>query len=87
MAVLRGTARVGVVDMQPPTGWASLLSPLAHIACWMGGSDIHSRTWSAVEGGCTGVTSATVRGEHIVAMAGTHGVSGVSRLPDPADSR
>ncbi len=72
MAVLRDGGLVGIVDMQPPTGWASLLSPLAHIACWMGGSDIHAHPWTAVHNECTEVTSTTVRGGHIVATAGTH---------------
>lgn len=71
-AVLRDGGLVGVVDMQPPKGWASLLSPLAHIACWMGGSDIHAHPWTAIEDECAQVSSATVRGRHIVAMAGTH---------------
>ncbi|MEO7587474.1 MAG: methyltransferase domain-containing protein [Arachnia sp.] len=71
LAVLRSDARVGVVDMQPPTGRASLLAPLARLACWMGGADIRARPWTAVETSCVDVEQVLVRGGHIVATAGT----------------
>lgn len=70
MSVLQPGGQVCVVDMQAPTGWATLLSPLAHIACWMGGSDIHARPWTAVEQECVDVRGTRVRGGHIVARAG-----------------
>ncbi len=68
--VLKPGGQVGVVDMQLPTGRASLLSPLARLACWMGDSDIHARPWTAVETGCVDVTTTSVRGGHIVAAVG-----------------
>lgn len=70
LAVLRHAGRVGVVDMQPPTGWASPLFPLAHFACWLGGADIHARPWTALEQDGTDVSTRTLRGGHIVAAAG-----------------
>jgi ubiquinone/menaquinone biosynthesis C-methylase UbiE len=70
LAVLKPGGRAGVVDMQPPIGWAKMLSPLAYFACAVGGSDIHARPWTAVETDCVNVATKTLRGGHIVAAAG-----------------
>jgi SAM-dependent methyltransferase len=63
--------RTGIVDMQLPTGSAALLSPLARLACWMGGSDIHAHPWTALRGSGRDRVEVTVRGGHIVAAAAT----------------
>jgi ubiquinone/menaquinone biosynthesis C-methylase UbiE len=70
LAALKTGGRAGIVDMQPPTGWAKILSPLAYFACAVGGSDIHARPWTAVETDCVDVVEKSLRGSHIVAAAG-----------------
>jgi hypothetical protein len=62
--------RAGIVDMQPPTGWAKILSPLACLACTVGGSDIHARPWTVVETDCVDVVNTTLRGGRIATAAG-----------------
>ena len=64
------TARICVVDMQPPVGAAALLGWLARLACLLGGSDIDARPWSAVERDCDHVRSASARGGHIQVRTG-----------------
>ena len=71
LTVVKHPGRVAIVDMQPPTGHARVFSPLARLACALGGSDIHAHPWTAVEDDCTDVARETLRGGHIVAAAGT----------------
>lgn len=71
LAVLKHPGRAAIVDMQSTTGRAIILSPLAHLACLLGGSDIQAHPWVAVGVGCTDVVVETLRGGHIVAAAGT----------------
>lgn len=63
-------ARVGVVDMQDPEGWARWLTPLARLACALGGSDITAAPWRAVEERCVDVVRASARGGHLQIRAG-----------------
>nr|WP_246527968.1 class I SAM-dependent methyltransferase [Pseudarthrobacter albicanus] len=63
--------RVGVVDMQDPVGWARWLTPLARLACALGGSDISAAPWRAVEELCVDVVRASARGGHLQIRAGT----------------
>ncbi|MEO5781237.1 MAG: methyltransferase domain-containing protein [Arthrobacter oryzae] len=66
-----GDVRVAVVDMQEPVGRARWLTPLARLACALGGSDITAAPWRAVEDQCRDVVSASARGGHLQIRAGT----------------
>lgn len=68
--LLAPRARVGVVDMQDPVGWARWLTPLARLACALGGSDIGAAPWQAVEQRCVEVRCASARGGHLQIRAG-----------------
>ncbi|WP_426975425.1 class I SAM-dependent methyltransferase [Pseudarthrobacter sp. O4] len=69
-ALCRPGAMLSVVDMQDPVGAAALFTPLARLACRLGGADIAARPWQAVERDCTGVLRATARGGHLQIRAG-----------------
>ncbi|MCB5292148.1 class I SAM-dependent methyltransferase [Arthrobacter sp. SO3] len=69
--LLAPNARVGVVDMQDPEGWARWLTPLARLACALGGSDRTAAPWQALEEQCTDVVTASARGGHLQIRAGT----------------
>ncbi|MBG6181273.1 class I SAM-dependent methyltransferase [Arthrobacter sp. CAN_A1] len=60
-----------VVDMQKPVGLATVLTPLAKAACWLGGSDINAHPWTAVKRDCVDVKAASARGGHLQIRAGT----------------
>ncbi|XAS66988.1 class I SAM-dependent methyltransferase [Micrococcaceae bacterium Sec5.7] len=68
--LLSADARVGVVDMQDPVGWAKWLTPLARLACALGGSDRTAAPWQAVEERCVDVVRASARGGHLQIRAG-----------------
>ncbi|MCB5294528.1 class I SAM-dependent methyltransferase [Arthrobacter sp. SO3] len=68
--LLATDARVGVVDLQDPVGWARWLTPLARLACAVGGSDITAAPWQAVEERCVDLVSASARGGHLQIRAG-----------------
>lgn len=70
-ALLHAEARVAVVDMQDPAGWARLLTPLARAACALGGADISAHPWRAVEEDCTDVIRSSARAGHLQIRAGT----------------
>jgi len=69
--LLRDDARVAVVDMQDPVGWARVLSPLARAACALGGADIEAYPWRAVEEDCIDVIRNSARAGHLQIRAGT----------------
>lgn len=71
-------ARVAVVDMQVPEGWARLLTPLARAACALGGADITAHPWLAVEEDCTEVVRISARAGHLQIRAGVLRRGGVS---------
>lgn len=63
-------AVLGVVDMQDTTGPWSVFSPLARLACRLGGADIGAHPWRAVERDCTDVVADSARGGHLQIRAG-----------------
>lgn len=71
-AAARSGARVVVVDLRTPTGAATVLAPLARLACTLGGSDItaHPYPWTPLERDCTDVQAWSLRGGHIQVRAG-----------------
>lgn len=72
-AVLRPGGRACIVDMQVPTGAATVLAPVAHLACAAGGSDIDAHPWTLLEADAQDVRRRSLRGGHIQVVAGTIG--------------
>lgn len=70
VSLLGPGGRAGVVDMQDPVGWGRWLTPLARLACMLGGSDIHAAPWRAVEEECADVIRASARAGHLQIRAG-----------------
>ena len=64
-------ARLGVVDMQKPTGPYALLAPLAVAACRMGGADIDAHPWTGLERDCAEVDASSARGGHLQIRVGS----------------
>ncbi len=71
LSVARPGARVAVVDMARPRGWARALTPLALAATALGGADIDAHPWTALERECTDVTALGLRGGHVQVRVGT----------------
>ena len=69
----RDQARVTVVDMQLPQAGARWFSPLARLACALGGSDIMAHPWTVLERETAHVEEWSLRGGHIQVRAGTLG--------------
>jgi S-adenosylmethionine-diacylgycerolhomoserine-N-methlytransferase len=62
--------RVGIVDMQRPVGAAKFFTPLARLACWMGGADIEAHPWKWLTARAENVLQTSRRGGHIQAVTG-----------------
>ncbi|MDV6264627.1 class I SAM-dependent methyltransferase [Rhodococcoides yunnanense] len=61
---------VAVVDMQRPVGRAAAWTPLAKLACRLGGSDIEAHPWTAMPERLDKITENAVRGGHIQVRVG-----------------
>ena len=70
-SLVRPGGRAGIVDMEPPHGWARLLRPAARLACLMAGADINARPWTVLDTTATDVRSWSLRGGHVQVRVGT----------------
>lgn len=70
-AVARSGARVSVADMGLPVGDTRWLSPLARLACRLGGADIRARPWMVLEREASAITARSLRGGHVQVRTGT----------------
>ena len=66
-----GGGRMGVVDMQRPTGAARVFTPLARMATAFGGSDIDAHPWEWLEQRGHNLQRTSRRGGHIRVVTGT----------------
>ncbi|MDI9893151.1 class I SAM-dependent methyltransferase [Rhodococcus sp. IEGM 1381] len=64
---------VAVVDMQRPVGRAAVWTPLAKLACRLGGADIEAHPWTAMAPLLRDLSTRAVRGGHIQVRVGTVG--------------
>lgn len=76
IAATRPGGRVAVVDMQKPVGAAAVWTPVAKLACLLGGSDIEAQPWTVIESSLTNVDAVSLRGGHIQVRVGSVPESG-----------
>ncbi|OZC77908.1 ubiquinone biosynthesis protein [Rhodococcus sp. 06-462-5] len=70
IAATRVGGVVAVVDMQRPVGRAAIWTPLAKLACRLGGADIEAHPWAAMPERLDTITESAVRGGHIQVRVG-----------------
>lgn len=83
MTAARPGARVAIVDMQPPTGAARLIAPLARAFAGFGGSNLEARPWTLLESSAVNVQSRSLRGAHIQVRTGTLPMTTIAPHPLP----
>ncbi len=71
LAATRAGGRVAVVDLALPAGRWTVLAPLARIACFTGGVDLHREPWRWVARDTRDVEQRALRAGHIQVAAGT----------------
>ncbi|MCB1279945.1 MAG: methyltransferase domain-containing protein [Salinibacterium sp.] len=71
VSLVKRGGRMGIVDMQRPTGMARVFTPFALAATAAGGADIDAHPWEWLKLHATDLSEDTRRGGHIVAAAGT----------------
>ncbi|MDV6232438.1 MULTISPECIES: class I SAM-dependent methyltransferase [Rhodococcus] len=71
IAHTREGGAVAVVDMQRPVGRAAVWTPLAKLACRLGGSDIEAHPWTTMTPRLHDLSTRSVRGGHIQVRVGT----------------
>lgn len=77
--------RLAVVDMQRPDS-APVFTPLARLACALGGADIDAHPWTAVADDCTEVDQASAWAGHLQIRAGTRRAGSISDEGHPWDA-
>lgn len=71
LAATRAGGRVAVVDLALPTGRWAVLGPLARLACFTGGVDLHREPWRWVARDTRDVEQRALRAGHIHVAVGT----------------
>lgn len=71
ISMTRVGGAIAVVDMQKPTGRAAPWTPLARLACRLGGADIEAHPWTGLTDRVGDIESASARGGHIQVRVGS----------------
>ena len=70
LAAARPGARILIVDLALPAGWARATAALARLACWAGGADPARHPWRALAEHAIDVQHIISRGGHVHAILG-----------------